>query len=92
MGELMSALAQQLTAANDRPVWDAQQRELRFRGVCLVRYTDPAPMQEHLLGVFQDADWLPHLDTVRGFDRDQIRNTADSLTTKLYDEAQEHRL
>ncbi len=45
--------------ALDRPQWDSQRRQLRFKGQLVKGYRVPAPMQEAILAAFEAAGW-PH--------------------------------
>jgi hypothetical protein len=45
--------------ASDRPRWDAQRRQLRFKGQLVKAYRVPAPKQEAILAAFERAGW-PH--------------------------------
>jgi hypothetical protein len=51
-----------LETADAKPVWDADQRELRFRGRIVKRYRVPARNQELVLAVFQEEGWPASID------------------------------
>jgi hypothetical protein len=52
-----------LSAGNEFPVWDADARQLWFRGRLVKEFRQPAPHQTRLLDVFQEQGWANrHID------------------------------
>ena len=51
-----------LPATGQRPVWDSEQRELRFAGHLIKRFRVPAPNQERILAAFEEEGWPPGID------------------------------
>jgi hypothetical protein len=47
---------------DEKPVWDAARRELRFRGVLVKRFRQPSPSQEAILAAFDEESWPPRID------------------------------
>jgi hypothetical protein len=47
---------------NAKPHWDAQRRELRYRGLVVKRFHKPAPNQELILTSFQELGWPQRID------------------------------
>jgi hypothetical protein len=45
-----------------RPVWDGEQRELRFCGQIIKRFRVPAANQERILAAFEEESWPPGID------------------------------
>lgn len=46
----------------DRPHWDADRRELRFRGQIVKQFRVPAANQELILTAFEEEGWPPFID------------------------------
>lgn len=51
-----------LPTADDKPTWDPNRRELRFRGQVVKRYRVPAPNQELILAAFEEDGWPDSID------------------------------
>jgi hypothetical protein len=66
-----------------RPRWDADRRELRFRGQVLKRYRSPAPNQELVLAAFEEEGWPPRIDDPLPphADQDSKRRLRDTIAT-----------
>ena len=46
----------------NRPIWDAERRELRVDGALVKRFRQPAPNQETILSVFEELGWPARID------------------------------
>jgi hypothetical protein len=44
------------------PRWDANRRELTFRGLLVKRFRTPADCQESILAAFEEEGWPPRID------------------------------
>jgi hypothetical protein len=49
-------------APHAKPHWDAERRELSYRGVIVKRFHKPAPNQELILAAFEESGWPQRID------------------------------
>ena len=47
---------------DDKPIWDSDMRELRFRGEVVKRYKVPSPNQQIVLAAFDEESWPCRVD------------------------------
>jgi hypothetical protein len=71
------------SAAVVRPAWDAERRELRFRGRLVKRFRSPAPNQERVLAALEEEAWPPRIDDPLPphADQDSKRRLRDTIAT-----------
>lgn len=72
------------TKPADVPHWDAERRELSFRGKLVKRYRVPAKNQELILAAFEEEGWPCRIDDPLSFDprhdaKERLQTTIKSL-------------
>jgi hypothetical protein len=74
------------------PCWDAQRRELRYKGLLVKQFKQPAESQEIILGAFEEEGWPPRIDDPLPPQRDQDPKRHLHVTITNLNRHQKHRV